>query len=406
VTGYAVIDVQTTGLEPSMHHRILEIAIIEVDNSGATEGSWCTLINPQRDVGATNLHGISARDVLKAPTFDDLVPKIINSLAGRTLVAHNAEFEVGFLEAELRRSGVPLSMPIPIGVPTMEWFNLVSDRKRRRLVDCCDELGIPLTQRYSSAVQANAVAELLRRYLSAADGNPPWVEALTWSRAYPWPALTSSEPPCQLMARASGALQLEASWLDRIASQMPSGGNNDVDAYLDVLEMAMLDRYLSAHEIDSLVRIADNLGLDSERTKELHHEYLLAMARIAWADGVVTDDESQDLAHVADMLGLASSDVANALSLAQTQDPTNSPVRNFRLRKGDSVCFTGTMTTPRELLEGLARDNELVVGGLSKSTRLVVAADPDSLSGKAKKARDYGIVIVNEVGFRSILGAT
>ena len=76
-------------------------------------------------------------------------------------------------------------MPLQVGVPTMEWFSLISGRRRRRLIDCCDEVGIELTRRYSSAHQAAAVAELLCRYLETTAGSPPWADALEWSRAYP-----------------------------------------------------------------------------------------------------------------------------------------------------------------------------------------------------------------------------
>jgi DNA polymerase-3 subunit epsilon len=78
-------------------------------------------------------------------------------------------------------------------------------------------------------------------------------------------------------------------------------------------------------------------------------------------------------------------------------------MNGFVLRQGDAICFTGSMTSPRDVLELEATSAGLVVGGLTRQTRLLVAADPDSLSGKAKKARDYGIAIVTEPGFRSLM---
>lgn len=406
MSGYAVVDVQTTGLEPSMRHRVVEIAIVLVSEAGEIEQSWCTLVNPQRDVGETSLHGIAARDVLKAPIFDDLVPRVLRSVAGRTLVAHNLSFELGFLESELRHCGVPLSMPLQVGVPTMEWFGLLSPRRRRRLADCCDEVGIELVRRYSSAHQAAAVTELLRRYVEAADGAPPWAGALEWSGAYPWPALTSQESDCPLVTRDdrdNDGIREESSWLDRIIARMPSGGGANVDAYLDVLEMALLDRYLSAHEVDSLLTVAGNLGLDRDAVEALHRDYLVAMAKIAWQDGVVTDDEREDLAHVATLLALPPAEVDNALANAAEATSDMAEKNGFVLRPGDAICFTGSMTSPRDVLELEATSAGLVVGGLTRQTRLLVAADPDSLSGKAKKARDYGIAIVTEPGFRSLM---
>jgi len=89
-----------------MQHRVVEIAMVLTSASGVVEDSWCTLVNPERDVGETGIHGISARDVLQAPIFDDLIQLVLQSVTGRTLVAHNLMFDLGFLEAELRRCGV------------------------------------------------------------------------------------------------------------------------------------------------------------------------------------------------------------------------------------------------------------------------------------------------------------
>jgi DNA polymerase-3 subunit epsilon len=68
------------------------------------------------------------------------------------------------------------------------------------------------------------------------------------------------------------------------------------------------------------------------------------------------------------------------------------------------VVLTGEMTEPREVLETRGRAAGLQVGkGVTKKTRVLVAADPDSLSGKARKARDYGIPIVTEAAFGRLL---
>jgi DNA polymerase-3 subunit epsilon len=275
----------------------------------------------------------------------------------------------------------------------MEWFGLLSARKRRRLVDCCDEVGISLTHRYSSSHQATAVAELLKRYIEATGGSPPWADALAWSQAYPWPSLASSGEDYRLVARGEGQGSDDASWLDRIIGKMPSGGDIAIDSYLDVLEMALLDRYLSAHEIDSLLAVAASHGLDRQAIEVLHQDYLIAMARVALEDGLL---------HVATLLGLPAREVDDALVKAAGLPADTAKGSGFALRPGDAICFTGSMTVPRDVLEREATSMGLVVGGLTKRTKLLVAADPDSLSGKAKKARDYGVAIVSESGFRTL----
>src|SRR5215217_494895 len=103
MTGYTVIDLETTGLVPQKHDRIVEIGVVFVSDQGVVEGQWSTLVDPQRDVGPTRIHGITARDVLGAPTFAQIAPLLIESIAGRTLVAHNARFDAGFIDYEFAR---------------------------------------------------------------------------------------------------------------------------------------------------------------------------------------------------------------------------------------------------------------------------------------------------------------
>ena len=74
MTGYTIVDLETTGLFPRQHDRVLEIGLINVSDTGEIESEWATLVNPQRDVGPTSIHGITARDVLDAPTFKDVAP--------------------------------------------------------------------------------------------------------------------------------------------------------------------------------------------------------------------------------------------------------------------------------------------------------------------------------------------
>src|SRR5690554_5320694 len=100
MSGYAVIDIETTGFSPAHNHRILEVAVILVDSAGNRVYQWDTLINPVRDVGATEIHGLSGGDVYSAPTFDQIAPELGSLLRGRVPVAHNLNFDAPFLAAE------------------------------------------------------------------------------------------------------------------------------------------------------------------------------------------------------------------------------------------------------------------------------------------------------------------
>ena len=89
--GYAVIDVETTGLKQGWHHRLVEVAIVHVDRVGAVTDEWCTLVNPKRDLGPQHKHGITATEVRSAPDFGQVAAAVVERLRGRVLVAHNLE---------------------------------------------------------------------------------------------------------------------------------------------------------------------------------------------------------------------------------------------------------------------------------------------------------------------------
>src|SRR5690606_14976103 len=144
-----------------------------------------------------------------------------------------------------------------------------------------------------------------------------------------------------------------------------------------------------------LVAAAEMMGLSREEAAGLHRRYFAVLGRLALEDGIVTDDERADLDLVADALGLAASDVEEALRCGADAGPDC--VAAFCLAAGDRVVFTGEAPgREREEFEREAGALGLkVTSAVSGRTRLVVAADPDSLSGKARKARELGIPIVD-----------
>lgn len=104
--GFAIIDFETTGFNAGGTDRVVEVAVVHADVDGRVTGAWDTLVNPGRDVGATRIHGITGGDVMRAPTFAQIAPRLVELLAGRVLVAHNAPFDVDFLDLEFARTAI------------------------------------------------------------------------------------------------------------------------------------------------------------------------------------------------------------------------------------------------------------------------------------------------------------
>lgn len=402
--GYAVVDVETTGFSSAKHDRIVEVAVVRVDGHGRIEDEWCTLVNPQRDLGPQHVHGVQAADARRAPTFDVVAPHLASRLTGRLLVAHNLAFDALFLSAEYRRLGVDAPIDHAYGLCTMRLADRYLVAASRGLSACCGTLGIEHADAHSALGDARATALLLAHYLSLSGRPPPWSHLHEYAGAGSWPEFTCSAAFVPTQRRPSHET-VPGQWLERLVPRMPRVPEPpQADAYLAVLDQALLDRHLSDTETDGLIDLAEQLELCRDDVVRLHSDYLLALAALAWADGIVTDVERLDLEVVARLLGLDIKHVGTALASAREGGADAGDIGSFRLAPGDLVVFTGDMTLSREVWVERAERSGLVVSlkTVTKKTRLVVAADPDSLSGKARKARDYGIPVVGESAFESM----
>jgi DNA polymerase-3 subunit epsilon len=160
--GFAVLDVETIGLSPRTD-RIVELAIVRLDPTGAVVAQHASLVNPDRDVGSTRLHGITASDVAGAPRFAELAGWLAARLIGCVLVGHNVAFDLRFAQAEFDRLGIRLPE-----LPALCTMRLAPDYlpslPRRSLAACCAAAGIPLATAHSALSDAQATARLFAAY--------------------------------------------------------------------------------------------------------------------------------------------------------------------------------------------------------------------------------------------------
>ena len=107
-----ILDTETTGLDPKLGHRLVEIGAVELVNHTPTGVNYQTYINPERDVdpGAQEIHGLTNEFLKQHPTFGDISAEFIDFLSNSTLVIHNAPFDLAFINMELNRLGeAPIS---------------------------------------------------------------------------------------------------------------------------------------------------------------------------------------------------------------------------------------------------------------------------------------------------------
>lgn len=104
-----VLDTETTGMDPNDGHRIIEVGCVELFNHLPTGKTFHKYINPEREVdaGAIAVHGIKNEFLKDKPTFGEIIGELMDFLGDATLVIHNAEFDIKFLNAEFKRFGFP-----------------------------------------------------------------------------------------------------------------------------------------------------------------------------------------------------------------------------------------------------------------------------------------------------------
>ncbi|GMR00745.1 MAG: DNA polymerase III subunit epsilon [Gammaproteobacteria bacterium] len=102
-----VLDTETTGLDPKQGHKIIEIGCVEMINRRLTGNNYHQFLQPDREIdeGAQAVHGISNEFLADKPRFSDVVKDFIEYLDGAELIIHNAPFDVGFIDHELKLAG-------------------------------------------------------------------------------------------------------------------------------------------------------------------------------------------------------------------------------------------------------------------------------------------------------------
>ncbi|AZZ57057.1 exonuclease domain-containing protein [Rathayibacter iranicus] len=401
--GFVVIDFETTGVRPERGDRIIEVAVVHLDAEGRFEAAFETLLNPDRDLGAQAIHGISAREILDAPSFAAIAADLLAHLDGRVVVAHNASFERRFLAAELTRLGVQTTLTSEMVLCTMQLAREFLPGGGRSLASCCEMFDIPLENAHRAVIDAKATGRLLAEYIAVSGGRDRWDAHLKEALAYGWPPVPRRRT---LWMPRPDSVPAPASFLDRVVQRMPDhSGPAEHTEYLALLDRCLLDRVLSAHEEQELVSTADALGIGRAVVRVLHDRYFDDLTAIAWSDGVLADDELMDLAMVADLLGIDHERLVAATEPRNAVDRPEPVVDRFSLNAGDLVVLTGEMGRTRQEWTTILMEHGVIAHpGVTRKVKLVVAADPDSLSGKARKARDYGITVVNEDGLIALLG--
>lgn len=162
-----VFDIETTGLDPRKGHRIVEIAGVRIENGIVQPNSFSSFVNPERDIPweAKQVNKISEEMIKDAPTIDEVLPKFLAFAQGSVLVAHNAEFDYGFLESEKQYCWGYVDLPECFC--TMRLSQRIYPREMRHSLDLvCTRHGIVFPpDRHRALADTLLAAEILKKML-------------------------------------------------------------------------------------------------------------------------------------------------------------------------------------------------------------------------------------------------
>jgi len=394
---FAAIDFETTGINAATN-RVIEIGIVVFDQNGTTIEEYESLINAGRDVGRTDIHGISATQLLEAPAFGEIAGDIIGLLNGSILIAHNKAFDIRFLRRELELIGIQIASVE--GLCTMELMSMTFADSPRQLTKCCEylkiEVGVAHTALDDARMSANIAKKILKDYGYPALPDPMAFNSRILATKNPVPRGRGTNP----QKTQGGYL---ASLIAKLPQTSPRFGKLAAMAaqYLNLLERCIEDRILSANEADALQQLALHLELTTDQVHMIHATFLASLVRIALLDGEIDIQEDRDLEMVTKLLNFEDwREIVN-----QTSSAANNQLTAHGLIAGSTVCFTGSMSLPRSRCESVAQQKGLTIRDrVTKDLDILVVADPFSQSNKANAARRYGTRIMSEIAFFNLLG--
>lgn len=150
MTRQIVLDTETTGLEPSDGHRIIEIGCVEMQNRRLTQNNYHQYLQPDRliDAGAMQVHGITNEQLVEMPRFAAVADEFYDYIKGAELIIHNAPFDVAFIEHEFKLLGRDIKLSSVCQVTdSLAMARKMYPGQRNNLDALCKRLGVNNTHR-------------------------------------------------------------------------------------------------------------------------------------------------------------------------------------------------------------------------------------------------------------------
>ena len=299
----AVVDIETTGLQPS-GDRIVEIAVVRVEPNQEPTLLLDTLVNPRRPVSATEIHGITDADVADAPTFEEVAGNLLEAVSGCVFAAYNVYFDAKFVQAELAQVGVDR---VPPQLCLMYLRPMLGLGSKCSLADACQCYGLQHTSAHRAAADAMISARLWQIYTKTLESlGIRTFEQLAVRKAYKftssftqepldaslWPAL---KPTARVKSR--GSKPAPNLMLPKVADRQAL-----VREYWNALTAALAHMEITHDEIQYLLAKRDSLKLTGDEVRWLHARAFAGILADVCQDKALTVSEAGVLHHVSNGL--------------------------------------------------------------------------------------------------------
>lgn len=394
---FALIDIETTGLEPQHGARACEVGVVRMRGDGTVLDEYSTLINPGRPITNTEFHGITDLHVREAPAFADMAGDLLAYLADAIVVGHNLGFQDRFLTAEFRRVGVRIT-GVP-GLCTMAMTRIQLDRHGYRLKNVAHLV----TGEWPGGLhRAMDGARTLGWMLTTMIADAP--EPLFWNGPPPmtFPAYPRSG---RIAPRAVEMRKGSEGWLASLVSRLPNmvypptPQPSHAADYRVMLGHALSDGRIVGDEAAQLGLLASRAGLTQSTARVIHEEFLTDARARAEADGVVTTTELRELQRAAKEL--------SATHLIGDLEATAATARARRsgALKGMRVLAVGESGAVGGVVDFAVENGAAAAVNPTKTVRLVVAEAFDDADPRIVKARELDIEITGPERAMEILRA-
>ncbi|MGD2159663.1 MAG: DNA polymerase III subunit epsilon [Gammaproteobacteria bacterium] len=219
-----VLDTETTGLEPSQGHRVIEIGCVELFNRRLTGNNYHQYLQPDREIdeGALQVHGISNKFLRDKPRFNDIVDDLMNYLKGAELVIHNAPFDVGFLDHELKLAGEQYGLIKDhcTVIDTLVMARKMHPGQKNNLDALCKRYDVNNSQRdlHGALLDAEILSDVYLRMTGGQVGLALDSEQATTKDdgVTGIPGISSDRPPLRIVSASKEELSAHAEFLKRM----------------------------------------------------------------------------------------------------------------------------------------------------------------------------------------------